>query len=187
MEYAFRKSALEKEKTYALTKEGIEVTDHEGNKTMHHYSDVSKVNTSYAASKNNSFYQCELKMASGPSLQLKSQHYRGLADFEDRNEAYREFVTALHKLLAAANPNVAYKKGISVAVYIASMAIFIIAGILFPIIAIFALIAGSTIYGIIGIIGSLFLIIRMVTYSKKNKPGNYEPDNIPPNLLPAIG
>lgn len=185
MEYAFRKSAFEKEKTYALVKEGIEVTDHEGNKALYKYSDIIEVHTSYAASKNNAFYQCVLKMANGASLQLKSQHYRGIADFVDRNEAYSSFIQGLHELLALANPAVTYKKGVGLVGYIISMIIFIIAGLLFPIISIFALIAGSLLYGIIGAIGSIFLLIKMVKYTKKNRPGKYTPNSIPGNLLPA--
>lgn len=185
MEYAFRKSAFEKEKTYALIKEGIEVTDHEGSKTLWKYLDIVQVKTSYGASKNNSFYQCVLKMANGTSLLLKSQHYRGIADFEDRNETYSAFVQGLHKLLALANPHVEYKKGIGLIGYIASMIIFIVAGLFLPIFSIGALIAGSLFYGIVGILASLFLILKMVTYSKKNKPGKYAPDNIPAKLLPT--
>ncbi len=186
MEYTFRKSAFEKEKTYTLTKEGIEVTDHEGAKYLYEYVNVIEVKTSYAASKNNSFYQCAVKMANGASLLLKSQHYRGLADFEDRNEAYSVFVTRFHNLLAAANPLVVYKKGIGLVGYIASMLIFVIAGLILPIISIGALFTGSLLYGIVGILASIFLMIKMVRYARKNKPGKYAPNDIPGNLLPGI-
>lgn len=188
MEYTLRKWALEKEKTYGLTKEGIEVADHEGNKTLYPYSDMVLVHTSYTASKNNAFYQCKLKMGDKSSILLKSQHYRGLADFEDRNEEYSAFIQGLHKLLALANPDVTYKKGIGIVGYIASVIIFIITGVLFlPLISISALFTGNMLYGIVGIIASIFLIIKMVKYTKKNKPGKYTPDSIPTNLLPVGG
>ena len=185
MEYAFRKSAFEKEKTYVLTKDGIEVSDPDGPKTVYKYADIEQVNTSFAASKNNSFYQCRLKLTNGLSLSLKSQHYRGIADFEDRDEAYSTFVTRLHKLLAVSNPHVVYKKGIGMIGYIASMLVFTIAGLLLPIGSIAALITGSILYGVIGVIASILLILRMVKYTRKNKPGKYSPDNIPKTLLPS--
>jgi len=152
---------------------------------MNKYTDIAQVSTSFASSKNNAFYQCELKMRNGSLLLLKSQHYRGLADFEDRNKTYSEFVIGLHKLLALANPEVVYKKGVRFMSYVISMLIFAITGILFPIFSIGALITGNLLYGIIGFIGSIFLILKMVKYAKKNKPGTYDPDDIPRGLLPV--
>lgn len=186
MKYSFRKSAFEKEKSYELTKEGIKVVDHEGKESLVEYTAILRVNPAFVSTKSNSFYQCTLKLKNGESVLLKSQHYVGLANFEDRNEPYVNFVKGLHKILSTANPDIEYKKGIGRIAYLASMLLFVIAGIAFPIVAIAMLIGGKWLYGGIALVSSVLLIFRMVNYSKRNKPGTYMPDAMPDTLLPSL-
>lgn len=185
MKYSYRKSAFEKEKSYELTQTGIKVVDHEGNESLTAYSDIIEVNPSFVSTKNNSFYQCKVKMSTGPELLFKSQHYKGLANFENRNEDYSEFIKGLHKILNANNFNMKFKKGVSPIAYILSMVVFIIAGLLFPIMSIFLLIGGQVVYGGIGVLASALLIYRMLNYTKRNKPGTYLANAVPGSLLPT--
>ena len=185
MKYSFRKSAFEKEKSYELTESGIQIIDHDGTQSTIFYDDIQEVNPSYMATKNNSFYQCILKLRSGEKVLIKSQHYRGIADFEDRSADYAAFIVGLHKVLTAAGQGIVYKKGIGKVAYFFSMLIFIVASILFPLSAIGMLVTGNLPFGAIALILSIFLIMRMIKYSKKNKPGHYTPDDIPKALLPA--
>ena len=184
MIYSFRKSAFEKEKSYELTQDGIKITDHEGAVSLVKYSDILQVNLSFVSTKHNSFYQCDLKLNAGNNLLFKSQHFAGIANFEDRGTDYANFITGMHKILNAAGLNIKYKKGISSLGYFASMAVFIIAGIIFPIVSIGMLIGGQIIFGIVGIFVSIMLFLRMKKYMKKNKPGAYTPDLLPQTLIP---
>lgn len=184
MIYSFRKSAFEKEKSYKLTKDGIQITDHNGSVSLAKYADILQVNLSFVSTKHNSFYQCELKLKTGSGLLLKSQHFAGIANFEDRNADYAKFISGLHEILNASGLNIKYKKGISSLGYFASMAVFIIAGILFPIVSIGMLIGGQIIFGALGVFVSIMLFLRMKKYMKKNKPGTYTPDQLPETLIP---
>jgi hypothetical protein len=184
MKYSYRKSAFDKEKSYELTQSGIKVVDHKGNESLTAYSDITEINPSFVSTKNNSFYQCKIKVSSGPELLFKSQHYKGLANFENRNEDYTAFIKGLHKIVNATNLNIKFKKGIGTIAYILSMVIFVITGLLFPITSVFLLIGGQIVYGGIGALVSVLLIFRMINFSKKNKPGSYSADALPDNLLP---
>jgi len=184
MNYSFRKSAFEKEKSYELTQDGIKITDHEGIVSLVKYADILQVNLSFVSTKHNSFYQCDLKLKTGSSLLFKSQHYAGIANFEDRSADYSDFINGLHKILNASGLGIKYKKGISSVGYYASMAVFIIAGILFPIVSIGMLIGGQIIFGALGVFVSIMLFLRMKKYMKKNKPGEYTPDQLPETLIP---
>ncbi|MEQ9285262.1 MAG: hypothetical protein RIG77_00050 [Cyclobacteriaceae bacterium] len=186
MKYSFRKSAFEKEKSYELTTDGIRIVDHEGKESLVEYTAILRVNPAFVSTKSNSFYQCTLKLKNGESVLLKSQHYVGLANFEDRNESYVNFVKGLHKILSTANPGIEYKKGIGKLAYLASMLLFVIAGVAFPIVAIAMLIGGQLLYGGIALLASILLIFRMINYSKRNKPGTYTPDALPDTLLPSL-
>ena len=115
---------------------------------------------------------------------FKSQHFAGIANFEDRNADYAKFISGLHEILNASGLNIKYKKGISSLGYFASMAVFIIAGILFPIVSIGMLIGGQILFGALGVFVSIMLLLRMKKYMKKNKPGDYTPDQLPQMLIP---
>ncbi|MFY0650532.1 MAG: hypothetical protein JXQ96_00795 [Cyclobacteriaceae bacterium] len=184
MKYSFRKSAFDKDKTYELTQTSISITDHEGRTTDTPYSDIETVNLQFVSTKNNSFYQCELKLKNGSKILLKSQHYKGIANFEDRKEEYSLYISGLHKILNASKLDIKYKKGISPVAYFLSMAIFILTGFLFPIIAIVMLIGGQLLFGLAGLFVGIMLILKMLKYAKKNKPGTYSPDDLPESLLP---
>lgn len=187
LRYNYRKSALEKEKTYELTKDGIEVTELNKPSTITAYEEITEVNLSYAPTKYATVYQCSVKADRSHGFLLKSHHFAGLADFEDRSTEYVSFVKGLHKILHVKAPGAKFRKGIKPAAYVFSMIMFGIAGLVFPLMTILALFFGNYISGGIGVIACLFLFLKMRSYMKKNKPGTYSPQELPESLLPTSG
>ena len=180
MEYQFRKSALENEKKYSLIGDGLLIEDLKtGSQTTLNFSSVKQVHLKYLAKRSMpDAYLCFIKERSGKEWTLSSQHYAGIADFENRDATFSPFVRAMHKQLA--NHQLEYKKGLNAFIYWLSMVFFILLGLVAVGIGVAAIVP----YGWFTILVAVLLFFRLRKHFKKNKPGTYDPVNIPEELLP---
>jgi hypothetical protein len=180
MEYAFRKSALENEKNYRIEQDYVLVEDLKtGSKNQIAFRDIKSIHLKYLAKRNMpDAYLCTIISRNGSKLVLSSQHYKGIASFENRDESYAQFVTTLHSLLK--NEELTYSKGIGAFGYWISMIFFIFAGLVIAAISLTALIP----YGIVTLLVLIYIFFRLKKHYKINKPGSYNPIEIPKELLP---
>lgn len=157
MEYLFRKSALENEKKYTLQENQLAIIDLKtGNEKLVDLSNIVSVELKFLAKRSMpDAYLCRLKNKQGQKYLLSSQHYKGVASFEDRSTTYTPFVKALHQQLA--HYPIQFKKGINGVLYWLSLVFFSGAGLLALIFAFAALIP----YGIFIIAMLIFLFFRL--------------------------
>lgn len=75
------------------------------------YADIREMQLISYASPIGQALQCMLRSRSGEKVKLRSAHYRGLGDFEDRAATYVPFVRALAAQIAAAAPEATFVAG----------------------------------------------------------------------------
>ena len=180
--YTFRSSALEKEKTLELTPEAIII--HTPDKTdsvpltsiqsVRLYYDPS----GYAANK----YQCDITLQNGAKLLIKSVHYVAPAIFEDRKQAYRDFIEALHRQLAPYE-GIRYQAGNQPGYFGLNM-LTVLLSVIFVGIALFSFGASAGNWIIVKSIFFIGLVYGALVYLKRNRPGSYRPQQLPKKVLP---
>lgn len=186
MEYTFRLSAFTKEKTFSLLENEIKSEEKGTGKIERiRYNQVKEVILSYGNSKNMpDMYFCQVKGSNGETLKLRSQHFKGYANFESRNESYTIFVRELHHKLANYQ-QVIFRKGISEGMYYFSLFFAVVGIIALVAIGIITFFTSDFWYWIVFLIATPLLAIKLRDYLKKNKPGVYSADAIPEELLPS--
>lgn len=181
--YAFRSSALDKgETTFQLSDAALEIVRPESSSVIA-FSEIKKVRlyhdpTRFAMNK----YQCDLTLQNGATIVLKSVHYRGIADFEDRGTAYSAFIRELHERLKNF-PGITFHSGNQPGCFAGNMVI-LIGTIILVAAALFYMGAPTTLGGIFKLMVVGVLAMFSVRYMKKNKPAHYSPDQIPDRVLP---
>jgi len=183
--YNFRSTAFTKENALTLYADKLLVKNlsTEAERSIE-WSQVKEVVLAFANSKNTpDVYLCTLKFQMGTDLVIKSVHYKGLADFEKREEDYALFVRALHEVLAKER-HIHFKKGISKGLYIL-MGLLSIFGIGMYIAISIVMLFSTIIVGILCLIFTPFLGMKLYAYMKKNQPGTYDPKALPDYLLPS--
>lgn len=119
-----------------------------------------------------------------PKLMISSTSFRGLMEQARQDADYREFVTELHKRLAAAGTAAQFENGMHPVLYWLGVAVFsaIAAGL--------AMLLGRTIWqadwaGVAALTGVAALFAWQVgSVLYRNRPGTYRPDALPPLVLP---
>ena len=181
--YTVRKSVLEKDTTYTLLAEGVEITTENKPPRTIRFADLTTVNLAYVPTRFDKRYFCTLKYK-GSKVDIVSTTYDGPGSFTEQSHDYRTFVLALHERLAESAPQAKYKGGGSVASY-GCMVVLMIA--LVPI-ALFAIYYWFTNGGAgpaaIKAVLVLFMFPLGLGWLKKNKPITYEPSRPPMHLLP---
>lgn len=183
--YAFRASALEKgETTYHLRDTGLEVVPPDSaSGYVIPYEHIQKVRLYYDPSRfATNKYHCDLHLIIGSQITLKSVHYRGLANFEDRGEVYSAFVRSLHQRLASI-PLIQYHSGNKSGCFAGNVAIMIVA-IVGVLVALLMLGGPTHAVGFLHLIVFVVLIFWSVQYIRRNKPRTYTPTSIPSDVLP---
>ncbi|TDQ16637.1 hypothetical protein DFQ04_2759 [Algoriphagus boseongensis] len=181
--YSFRNSALEKEETvYRLTDRGLELVY----PTYTHpiaFSEIKEIRlyhdpTRFAMTK----YQCDITLHYGTVFTLKSVHYRGFADFEDRGAAYAAFIRTLHDRLKTF-PGIVYHSGNRPGCFAGNLAI-LIGTVLLVGSVLFFLGAPGTLGGLFKFLVVVVMVYFSIQYLRKNKPATYSPDHLPEKVLP---
>lgn len=121
----------------------------------------------------------------GGMLVLASNHYAGIADFEDRSEAYAAFVRALAPSIAAANPSAKFTRGYrKSSLYLGAM--LTLAGGVFISVLIVPIALATGLSAIVPL--AMLMVLSgpaAVAEVRRNWPGVYDPNDIPAELLPG--
>jgi hypothetical protein len=182
--YFFRKSALEKGKTFSLDEDALVIDDAASASIRVPFKDITTIRLSYAPDRmrrNN--FQCAVESPQG-KYAFMSTSYVSLANFKSDSQRYATMVKELISKVAAANPTVSLVSGKPKFAYRLSI-ILMIAGFLAVAMLIYFL--GETMSSVswMKFILILLLIPMAFSYIMKNKPGTFSAESIPANLLPA--
>lgn len=181
--YEGRISILEKTRVYEVDATSLGVTDELGRQS-YALCDVTEVRcrffpTRFQANR----YETLLTIRNGLRLKICNQFYLGIADFEDRSQPYRDFITTLHARIIANQPSCIYSSGSSPAGYWLN-AIFL-GGIMLLLLALGILMFTSIpMISIVKLAIFAFFLPRAWSWFKKNKPRRYDPRQIPADVLP---
>ena len=180
MQYSTRKSILENETIYTLTEHEllIKYLKTQNEKRLP-YQNIKSIHLKYVSRKSvPSVFICIITTLKNNVFQINSQHFIGYAEFEDRKSTYTPFILGFHEKLTQTNIN--FIKGDNNLTYWFSILLFSILGI-----GMIALgISTTSNYGLIVLLVTIYLFFRLKDHFSRNKPGNYNPNNIPEELLP---
>jgi hypothetical protein len=122
--------------------------------------------------------------ARGARMTIVSSSWKSMFEQERQSDTYRAFVTELHRRIAAADGTTQFVAGYAAPLYWTGLAIFTATLIGFALLILRAVViqdwAGA---GFVAAFLALFLW-QIGGYFRRNKPGVYRPDALPPLLLP---
>lgn len=119
-----------------------------------------------------------------PKIQICSASWRSLVEQERLDKGYAEFVTTLHRRLAAAGSGTLFLTGLPVLTYWVGAIVFGVVMVMTGIMVVRALQFSQ--WSVSAILGIFFLVfaIQIGNYFRRNRPGRYRPDAIPAAVLP---
>ncbi len=180
MHYEFRKSAIENEKRYTCEADRLVIVDLKTEEPVSIlYENIKKVNLEYFTKRYMAdTFLCHIYSSTNKKITLNSHHYNSFASFENRKENYVPFIKELHNKLA--ERDIVFSKGMSKGLYWFQIIGFTLLGL-----AAFAvgILVGFP-QGIFVILGTVLLLSLLRNHFKFNKPGNYNPRDLPKEMLP---
>jgi hypothetical protein len=126
----------------------------------------------------------EVWPASGPKLQLASSSWKSLVEHQRLDAEYRVFVSELSRRIGAAGGNTAFDTGSPAFLYWPGVVIVIGAALALAALAVRAL--QQQAWGGAAFVAAFFALFlyQAGNFFRRNRPGTYRPDAIPPLLLP---
>jgi hypothetical protein len=129
-------------------------------------------------------FLAEIWPVSGPKLTISSTSWRSMVEQERQDDAYRAFLTELHRRIAAGGGRPSLEAGSPPLMFWAGVVVFAGAGAALAALTFRALqfgqLSGAAVIG-----GFLALLgWQVVTFMGRNRPARYRPDAIPAQVLP---
>ena len=183
--YTHRHSLISKNRTYYIGSHALSWRDDSESEISLDYNDIQKVEAQFAPSRvQSNRYLLRLISKQKRKTDITNTTYKGIGDFEELNQTYIPFVTQLHRIITEKNPNTLFTKGSSKAGYIFSIFMLIILFVISVVAFLFFLISGVIWVAAIKLMIIILLLPRLIRYIKRNKPGSYDPLNLPADILP---
>lgn len=129
-------------------------------------------------------YETLLTLRNGSTLKICNQFYKGVADFEDRSAPYSTFIKGLHNNLAIQNPQCDFRAGTTPAKFWL-YAIMMVGILLLLIVLGIVMLVTIPPVAIVKLIIILFYIPTLIRWFKRNKPRQYDPREIPIDVMPS--
>lgn len=183
--YTHRLSILTEKRTYSVGDNALTWSDDDGTSDSLNYSNITRVTGKFDPSRVQlNKYSLKIHSRNRAPLEITNTSFEGFNDFSDHSDQFRAFSVTLHKKIRSKNPDAKFAKGSTPLGYLLSVFTTIFIGILILLAAIFFITSGM--YGIV-IVKFLLIIFyfpSLLRYLKNNKPANYDPYNIPQEILP---
>jgi hypothetical protein len=175
--YAYRPSVLGATWSFRLTPDGI-VWD-AGRRS-------ARVRMSFRpATLQSQRFLTEIWSRDGTKLRILSSSWKSMVEQTRLDDSYCAFVTALHGRLQAAGACCDYVSGASPFLYWLGLATFVATSLVIAALIVRVLQAGATAAALL-IAGFLAgFLWQAGGYFRRNRPGRYSPDALPPHQLPA--
>jgi hypothetical protein len=183
--YTFRRSVLTVPETWTVTPMGLDYTNNGVDHFTCPFQNIVSIRLKYAPTRmktNN--YNCELELNPSTKIKIPSISYASFANFEDKAVDYRAFVQDLSEAVVKVNPTCIFYSGRKMSSLIIENGLILLMLIfLFWIFtALSAAFSGFIVIKIIIILYSLYFVIKAIGI---NKPGFFNPNQIPEKILPA--
>ena len=128
----------------------------------------------------------ELWAEGAPRLEIVSSSWKSMVEQERLDAPYVAFVTELHRRIAHAGAPARFLQGKPAVLYWPGLALFVVVGLLLAALVPRALQA-HTLGGAVFILAFLALFLwQGGNFFRRNRPGSYRPDALPPELLPKV-
>jgi len=129
-------------------------------------------------------FLAEIWPTDGPKLQIASTSWHSVIEQQRKDAAYAGFVAELHRRISAAGGQVSYVAGSPPFLYWAGLAIFAAVSLALAALTVRAVrIEAWSAAALVGGFLALFLW-QVGGFFRRNRPGTYRPDALPPDLLP---
>lgn len=185
--YSHRNSLIHKCRTYRIEDDALCWQDDDKLEERLSYSDIQSVEARFAPSRvQSNRYLARLKTRNNAKIDITNTTYKGIGDFEELNDSYVPFVIALHHKIAEMHPAIVFKQGSSWAGYIFAIGVTIALVVVIIGAGMFFLTTGMIWVAAIKLAILIFFFPRLLRYVKRNKPGNYDPFNLPADILPKM-
>jgi hypothetical protein len=130
-------------------------------------------------------HRCDVRLANRQKASFYSTHYVSVAEFEDRAATYTALVRELVARVASANPACRFRAGKRPIVYWTEHVVLLALAAL--LVFVLALVGGVAITDLFLV--KLAVIVAfipvMISYTRKNRPGSFDPKAIPEKVLPG--
>ena len=183
VEYEARTSALDKTTLYRLGTSSLEIVNEYGTQS-HALADISEVRCRFFPTRvQRDRYETLIKLKTGQTLKITNQFYRGMADFDDRSDSYKIFLTSLHEKLGRQNTHCAFYAG-TTALSFWLNAVFLGTVLLILLVLGIIMITAIPAVALVKFALILFYLPTCWRWFKRNKPQSYQATAIPPSVLP---
>jgi len=149
------------------------------------YRQIARVRLSYRPVTMQSHrFITEIWPSKGPKLQITSTSWKSTVEQERLDTAYCDFVTELHRRLAAAGTQASFVTGYAPPIYWAGVAVFVATALGLAGLIVRAVQLGR--WAGVAFIAVFFVVFlwQVGTYFRRNRPGSYQPDALPDAALP---
>jgi hypothetical protein len=182
--YTYRPSVLGAPWTFRLGGDGID-WDSGRRSGRVGYATVTRVRLSYRpAGMQSQRYMTEIWSSGGPKLMIVSSSWKSMVEQIRLDGAYRAFIGELHARLAASGGRAAFDTGLPFPMFWGGLVLFIAASLGIASLTVRAIQSGATLAAVmIGAFLALFLW-QAGNYFRRNRPGRYTPQALPPELMP---
>jgi hypothetical protein len=130
-------------------------------------------------------HRCDIRLANRQKALFYSTHFVGFSEFEDRAASYTALVRELVARVARANPCCRFRAGKRPIVYWTEHIVLLALAAL--LVFVLALVGGVAITDLflvkLGVIVALIPV--MIAYTRKNRPGSFDPKVLPEKVLPG--
>jgi hypothetical protein len=182
--YTFKPSLAGAVRQFELTDAGL-VWQVGGRRGTWPYASIAAVQLSYRpVSMQPRQFRADIVGGNGQRQVVLSTSWKGFALVQTQDEAYRAFILALHRRIAAAGGRAAFHGGMRPIPYALAAGVLIMFAIVMA--ALIARALATDAYA-----GALFLLALAALFAwqiggfmRRNKPCIYTPDVLPPQLLP---
>ena len=182
--YAYRPSLLGAAWEFVLTDTGIDWVA--GSKSGRlPFRNIRTVRMSYKpASMQPHRFVTELWADGAPKLQIVSISWKSMVEQERLDPHYSAFIRELHRRLALAAPQARFEQGSNPLKYWPGLIVFVIMALALAALLARGLAAGAWQgAGIVSVFLALFLW-QGGNFFRRNRPGVYRPDALPPEVMP---
>jgi hypothetical protein len=149
------------------------------------YSDIKQVRLAFRPVTLQSYrFVAEVKSRTGVKFTIASTSWRSLVEHERHDLHYKAFLTELHRRIAAAGGSVTWVTGAPAFLYWPGLVIFTGLMLATAILAARAVQAGEWQATAFIAVMLGFFLWQTAAFFRRNKPGAYAPDRLPPHVMP---
>jgi hypothetical protein len=128
----------------------------------------------------------EIWPASGPKIQIASTSWRTMLEQQRQDPQYAEFITELHRRLAAAGSTAELWSGTPPVLYWLGVLVFTGVTVTVVVLAARAMLHGD--WAGVGILAAILAVFvyQLGTFFRRNRPRRYRADDVPAETLPTV-